>query len=77
MGLFSKPKIPKPIPAPPPVTTTGAEIAAAKEAAERDLADNQGYAWTMNPTFRKSLLSKPASVRPKPVPQPKSLLSLS
>lgn len=77
MGLFSKPKIPKQIPAPPPVTTTGAEIAAAKDAAMADLADNQGYEWSMNPTKRKSLLSKPATVRPRPVAQPKSLLSAS
>jgi hypothetical protein len=60
---FGSPKAVKQDPAPPPVTTTSADVARAQLDAQRTQDKRNGYQDTVSPTMsRKTLLSKPNTI---------------
>ena len=62
---FSSPKATTPIPAPPPVSSTGPEAAKAAEAERKKQLQRQGYDSTLNPVRQQgTLLSDPNTVKP-------------
>lgn len=63
---FSKPKAVTPEPAPPPVTTTSADVSRAEDAEKRKQQQRHGYA--------KTLLTTPAQAPLGGVPEKKTLL---